>query len=243
MLFIDLNSDVGEGVGNESQLMPYLSSCNIACGGHAGDEKSMREVLAFAKANNVQIGAHPSYPDRTHFGREEMKISTAHLKQALIDQIKELQRLAIKNDQKLHHVKPHGALYNKAAVDEETAMIIINAIIEVDKNVKLYAPYNSVILALAKGKLTTLVEGFADRNYEDDYTLVSRKHPKALLQSAAEVCSHIIPMIKRQELHSVTGKRLPFKIDTLCIHGDTKNAPHLLKTVSTKLAEEGIHIS
>lgn len=242
MLSINLNSDVGEGVKNERHLMPYLSSCNIACGGHAGDAQSMREMLAFAKANNVKIGAHPSYPDRAHFGREAMVISATELKESIISQIKNLQKLASENGQSLHHIKPHGALYNKAAVDEKTAAIIIEAIIEVDAHLKLYAPYNSTILALAKGKIETLVEGFADRNYNEDYTLVSRKNPKALLKTATKVCNHIIPMIKSQELITISGIRLPFKIDTLCVHSDTENAVLLLKAISSSLNKEQIEI-
>ena len=242
MLYIDLNSDVGEGVGNEAQLMPYLSSCNIACGGHAGDEKTMREVLAFAKAHKVKVGAHPSYPDTTNFGRKEIAISSEALKATIIAQIRDLQQLALENDQIVHHVKPHGALYNKAAVDEETATVIIEAILEVDSNLKLYAPYNSLIEKLAKARLQVLVEGFADRSYNSDYTLVSRTLPNAVLTIEDEVIDHIIPMIKHQKLWTIDGKQLPFAIDTLCVHGDTKDAFSLLKAISKRIGTEGINI-
>lgn len=242
MMQIDLNSDVGEGIGNEAQLMPYLSSCNIACGGHAGDQKTILEVLAFAKEANVKVGAHPSYPDRTNFGREVMPISLFALKKSLKSQINLLIDLANQRGQKVHHIKPHGALYNQAAKDKKIAQLIIDAVLEIDDQIKLYVPYNSVIASLASSKLQLEVEGFADRNYNNDYSLVSRKLPDALLISKNAVISHVLPMIKEQTLTTIDKKCIPFTIDTLCVHGDTENAFNILKALHETLTREGVII-
>lgn len=242
MISIDINSDVGEGIGNEALLMPLISSCNIACGGHAGDEKTMREVLAFAKAYNVKIGAHPSYPDKENFGRFIMKISDNELKKSLVEQISKLKQLTEENGQHLHHVKPHGALYNRAAIDSRVATLIIEAIRSVDENLAIYAPYNSVIAKLAKPHLTTIIEGFADRSYHQDYTLVSRTHAEGVLNNAQAVVAHVLPMIMKDNLISLEGHILPFKVDTLCVHGDTENAIDIVRALRSQLHSEGIQI-
>lgn len=242
MISIDINSDVGEGIGNEALLMPLISSCNIACGGHAGDEKTMREVLAFAKACNVKIGAHPSYPDKENFGRSIMKISDNALKKSLVEQISKLKLLAEENGQHLHHVKPHGALYNQAAIDSRVATLIIEAIRSVDENLAIYVPYNSVIAILAKPHLTTIVEGFADRSYHQDYTLVSRTHAEGVLNNAQAVIAHVLPMIMKDNLISLEGHILPFKVDTICVHGDTENAIDIVRALCSQLHSEGIQI-
>ena len=146
---IDVNADVGEGVGNELDLMPLLSSCNIACGGHAGDLASMTQVVRLAKAHKVKIGAHPSFPDKDNFGRIDMKMSAADLYSSIKHQIRDLQEVIHSEDAQLHHIKPHGALYNMAAKDEKTANVIIEVVKSISLPVKLYAPYKSIIEDLA----------------------------------------------------------------------------------------------
>ena len=242
MIHIDLNSDVGEGIGNEAQLMPYLSSCNIACGGHAGDNESMLEALAFAKISNVNIGAHPSYPDRKNFGREIMQISPALLKESITSQIKRFISLAAKNGQQVHHVKPHGALYNQAAKDEETAHLIIDTILAIDDRLMLYVPYNSVIASIAVSKLAICIEGFADRNYNNDYSLVSRSLPEAVLTSHNAILPHVLRMVKERQLKTINNLILPFDIDTLCVHGDTENALQIIKEIHKSFLQENISI-
>ncbi len=239
---IDLNADVGEGIGNDAQLLPLLSSCNIACGGHAGNKKTIMEVLAFAKMSSVKVGAHPSYPDPKNFGRHVINISEADLKASIKEQILLLKELTETSGQKLHHIKPHGALYNRAAVDVGTAEVIIQSILEIDQSLTLYVPYKSVIGTLAQGRLKTATEGFADRAYNEDYTLVSRDRPHSVLTEHSQITYHVLKMIKEKSLKTITGKILPFEIDTLCVHGDTEGALDIARNLKEVLANENVMI-
>jgi len=240
MKTIDLNSDVGEGVGNETQLLPLLSSCNIACGAHAGDEATMKAVVALAIKHQVKIGAHPGYEDKANFGRIPLSLSRKELKDSITTQIISLQAITQSEGGTLHHVKPHGALYNKAAIDAATAAVIIEAVSEIDKNLVLYVPYNSVIEELAKNILPIVVEGFADRNYNPDYTLVSRSQENALLTEPSQVLQHIKAMVAQEQLHCIDGSILPIQLDTLCVHGDTPQALEILKYLSRQAAQHQI---
>ena len=141
---IDINADVGEGIGNEIQLIPLLSSCNIACGGHAGDYNTMTEVVRLAKQHDVKIGAHPSFPDRINFGRAVLKVKEQDLYESLSTQINSFLDVLNEQDASLHHIKPHGALYNLAAKDEATARVIVKVVKSLDMSVKLYATYKSL---------------------------------------------------------------------------------------------------
>lgn len=239
MIHIDINSDVGEGVGNESQLMPYLSSCNIACGGHAGTKKTMLETLAFAKAYNVKIGAHPSYPDAANFGRKVMDISNTDLKIAIKHQIQGLKRLAKTTGQKLHHIKPHGALYNLAAIDETIAELMVQCILEIDDSLALFTPYQSVIFDVAHGKLETVIEGFADRAYNEDYTLAPREVKGAVLTESENVISQVLDTMQHQQITTINGVKIPFTAATFCVHSDTLNAVNIARKLYNALKAEG----
>ncbi len=239
----DLNADVGEGIGNEAEIMPFLSSCNIACGGHAGDEDSMRMVVQLAKTHQVKIGAHPSYPDPENFGRIEMDMPCAALYISIQGQIKALMRVLRQENRQLHHVKPHGALYNKAAVDKRTATIVLEAVKSIPFPIKLYVPYASVISHMAaKEGIPITYEAFADRNYEDDLTLVSRSKPNALITDLDEMTQHVTGMIQRQEVRTVNGKIIPIKAQTFCVHGDNPEAVNLIKGLREKLESSNIKI-
>ena len=242
MYSIDINSDVGEGIGNEAQLLPLLSSCNIACGGHAGDDKTIQRTIQLAIENNVKIGAHPGYPDKENFGRTILDITPTALRETLTEQIQTVKNLAERQHKKLHHVKAHGALYNLAAVHSKTARLIIEVVKEIDDQLILYVPYQSVIQEEAKGQLQTIVEGFADRNYNSDYTLVNRTVPNAVIHDSSAVLEHIIPMIKQQQLTTIDTRVLPFQIGTLCVHGDTPTAFNILKEIHLGLKKHQIHI-
>ncbi|MFK7833787.1 MAG: 5-oxoprolinase subunit PxpA [Winogradskyella sp.] len=244
LIYIDLNADVGEGFGNELELMPFLSSCNIACGGHAGDLQTMMTVVKLAKSNNVKIGAHPSFPDKANFGRLPMEISHEELYTNLLAQILDLEKVARIVGMRLNHVKPHGALYNLAAKDIATAKIIVTVIKSLnDSALKLYAPYNSEIAKIAKQEnIEVIFEGFADRNYNDDLSLVSRKNNHAILHEKEAVLNHVLHMIVQQKITTFNSLEVPIKVDTICVHGDTKNAVEILKFLNQELLKNGIKI-
>ena len=240
---VDINADVGEGIGNEDKLLPLLSSCNVACGGHAGDEASMREVVRLAKYHRVKVGAHPSFPDTKNFGREIMTIPNTALFMSLKNQIKALIAIAREEQVSLHHIKPHGALYNLAAKDKTTAEVIIEVIKRFHIPLKLYVPYGSVIARLAKEEgLDIIYEAFADRNYNEDLSLVSRKLPNALITDSDEMFSHVYSMIVHEKVKTVNGVEVSIKANTFCIHGDNPKALKLAKLLREKLDEYNIQI-
>ena len=240
---IDINADLGEGLNNEELLMPLISSCNIACGGHAGDEETMQRVLKLAKHHNVKVGAHPSFPDKANFGREIMSLDPGQLFDSVLSQTIDLYNIAQREGVNINHIKPHGALYNLASVDPSIAKLIINVILSFPENIKLYAPYNSVLANLAKKEnIEVVYEAFADRNYNDDLTLVSRKKDNAVLHKKEAVLTHVLEMIKHQKVTSVNGLKLDIKASTFCVHGDTKNAVEILEFLNKELPVNGVEV-
>jgi UPF0271 protein len=244
MKTIDINCDLGEGVRNESVLMPLISSCNIACGGHAGDLETMTTVVNLAKINNVNIGAHPSFPDKENFGRAIIAMSADDLFDTLTTQIKSLKVIVEAQQLKLHHVKPHGALYNLASVDAATATVIVNVVKSIDKDLVLYAPFESVIskIAIQEG-LRVMFEGFADRNYNEDLTLVSRSELNALIHDPVVMFEHVYNMISRGNVTTREGVEVALKVDTFCVHGDGKNVASNLQFLIKNLASKNIKIT
>ncbi len=229
-MIVDINCDVGEGVGNEAQLLPFISSCNIACGGHAGDVETIDEVLELAKKHKVYVGAHPSFPDRENFGRKVMEISSRELKVSLEEQILLLKERTEDHGLKLHHIKAHGALYNLTATDRSMAELVVEVVLKCCPDTFLYVPYQSEISEVAKEKgLQIKYEAFADRNYNDDLTLVSRSNNLALIHKKEEVFSHVLNMLKNEKVKTISGKELSIETDTFCIHGDSENAEDLVK--------------
>ena len=240
---IDINADVGEGLNNEAQLMQYLSSCNIACGGHAGDEKTMLQVVKLAKINKVKVGAHPSFPDKENFGRQIMKITCAELYTSLKQQVRSLMQVLRKEHMMLHHVKPHGALYNLAAIDQKTAEVIIEVVKSIALPLQLYVPYGSVIAELAqKESIKITYEAFADRNYNADLTLVSRSQNNAVITDPNEVFEHVQTMIFQQKVKTISGVEVEIKADTFCVHGDNPEAIKLLQNLTEKLQQSHVII-
>jgi len=240
---IDINCDLGEGLDNEALVMPYISSCNIACGAHAGSIEIIDKVIRLAKQHLVKIGAHPSYPDRENFGRKKMDISNGDLQKSIENQLLLMQeRVALQNTQ-LHHIKLHGALYNVSAVNKEIAQVAVNAIKNTIQNTAIYAPFNSIFSHLAeKAGYKILYEVFADRNYNDDASLVSRQFSNAVLHQKEKVFEHVLKMLQEQKVSTVSGKEIPVKADTFCIHGDHKNAVEILQYLQKKLKEMNIEI-
>lgn len=239
-MFIDINCDVGEGIANEHLLMPYISSCNIACGGHFGNAETIDKTIALAIKNNVLIGAHPSFPDKENFGRKVLDISHVELQKSIESQLSLFEeRLTLVNG-KTHHIKPHGALYNLIAVDVEFAKTFLKAIANYSQNVFLYVPYNSVIERIAiENNIKIKYEAFADRNYNNDLTLVSRSHKNAVITNFDEVFKHVLLMIKEGKVKTISGLEKTIKATTFCVHGDNKKSLEIVRNLSERLQKEG----
>ncbi len=227
---MDINCDLGEGIGNDEQIMPYIGSCNIACGVHAGNRNLMKKTVQLAIKNDVKIGAHPSFNDRENFGRKEMFIPKDILKSQIINQIASLNEIVKDQGMKLQHVKPHGALYNMAAKNTEVAMAVIESIQFFNEDFILYVPYGSLIAYKAeKFNIPFYNEVFADRNYNDDLTLVSRNHADAVIEDANIIRDRITQLIKDKTIISITGKIKTMIADTVCVHGDNPNVEQIVK--------------
>lgn len=238
---LDINADVGEGIENENELFPFISSCNIACGGHTGNYKTMLSTVGLAKQHNVKIGAHPSFEDRENFGRKILKVDKKKLLSSLINQVESLQDILKNQEIKLNHIKAHGALYNLSAYDKDSAKIIIELAKKIDT--KLYVPYSSLISKMAKEQgVETYNELFVDRNYNSDLTLVSRENSNALINDSKTMFEHVKKIINDQIITSINNKNMSVEFDTLCIHGDSPNAIELIKELHFKLKNIGIKI-
>ena len=240
---VDINCDVGEGVANEHLIMPYISSCNIACGGHFGDKQTIDKTIQLAAENGVKIGAHPSFPDKKNFGRRFMELSKTKLKESITHQLDLfLERLSLVQKE-LHHIKPHGALYNAIAVDEQLAKTIVEILKPYLNSAFLYVPYNSVIAKIAlQSDVKIKYEAFADRNYNDDLTLVSRAKKKALLADKSDVLNHVIFILKHNKVKTISGLKVPIKADTFCVHGDSENVLEIVSHLHRQLQKEGFVI-
>jgi len=240
---LDLNCDVGEGMNNEHLIMPFISSCNIACGGHYGNKNTIDETLKLAIANDVLVGAHPSFPDKESFGRKVLNIPDAVLKQSLEAQLDLFLACLANYNHKLHHIKPHGALYNLIAKDKKEAIKFIKITKKYLKDCFLYVPYNSKIAEVAiENNIKVKYEAFADRGYNDDLTLVSRGHEKAVILNARAITKHLVKMIKTNTVETISGEEKEMKAATFCIHGDNKNIVKILPALASELKKYGIEI-
>jgi 5-oxoprolinase (ATP-hydrolysing) subunit A len=243
MRFVDLNCDMGEGCGNDSELMSLVSSANIACGYHAGDEATMRRTVGLALENDVAIGAHPGYDDRKNFGRTQVSLSTDEIRSLIVDQVAALRLICDEAGGKLHHVKPHGALYNQAAKNQELAKAIAVAIASIDTGLILYGLSGSHLISEGEAAgLRTSSEVFADRTYQSDGSLTSRTEPNALITDDELAVSQVLQMATSQTVTAVNGDTVSLKTDTICIHGDGEHAVHFARAVRRKLTEHGIKI-
>jgi UPF0271 protein len=238
---IDLNCDMGEGAGSDEELMPLVSSANVACGGHAGDEASMRATVQLARRHGVAVGAHPSYPDRAGFGRERLARSPAAVRGDVVIQVGALLAICREEGAPLVHVKPHGALYNAAAGDAELARAIADAVREVDPGLVVVCLAGSPMAGVVRGLgLSCAEEAFADRGYTAHGTLVPRGHPGALLVDPATVAERASRMARERSVLTAEGVVVPVAADTLCLHGDTPGAAELARAVRTRLREDGV---
>jgi len=243
---IDFNCDLGEGMSNDELIMPFITSANIACGGHAGNRDTMQQTIELALRHGVAIGAHPSFPDRANFGRRDMLaegLSLETLQDALYDQLHNLSTLCGQHGATIHHLKPHGALYNRAAWDRELAAILINITNEFDSKLIIYALSGSELTKIAQQKgMQCYHEVFADRAYADDGSLLPRSEPGALHEDPARALAQSLRFATEGKVETITGKLLQLKADTLCIHGDGSMAAHFAKLIHDGLLAKGVRI-
>lgn len=242
-MHIDLNCDIGEGIGNENLLMPLISSANIACGFHAGDEMEMRRMVTLCLRYNVAIGAHPSFPDRENFGRREMIFTCEEIQQFITEQLTVLSNISATSGGKLHHVKPHGALYNMAVKDISLAACIAKTVKDFDDSLIYYGLSGSVMIdeAIRLGLLVAR-EVFADRTYQQDGSLTPRTVNGALITDDVEAVKQVMQMINEKTVTARNGNRIPIQADTICIHGDGPNGVELAKSINAGLHAAGIQI-
>ena len=245
---ININCDLGEKSKHHSNkhdpdLLKIVNSANVACGYHAGDEETMNQVIEISKENGVSIGAHPSFNDPENFGRSRINLSENEIRKLIIDQYEILQNIALKHNEKVSHIKPHGALNNMACEDIELATILAKSIHEISKDLIYLVPTGSKMEKAAK-KLNMKIacEIFADRNYEDDGNLVSRKKPNALIIDPEKAKKHVLSMVKNQALNCHSGKQIPCEIDSVCIHGDNISSLETAKSIKDNLIENGLEL-
>lgn len=247
MLSIDLNCDMGEGYSTDEQLMPCISSANIACGYHAGDTDTMRRTVDLCLEHNVAVGAHPSYPDRDNFGRTDMLyngLQPEDLPAILAEQINLMEAVCKTAGAKLVHIKPHGALYNRAAKDIMVSRLICNAIAEINPSLILYGLSGSVMeTTAAQCGLTFRREVFADRTYQRDGTLRPRTLPDALITDNSKCIQQVLQMIRQGLVTTVDGFEIPMLAETICLHGDGAHAVEFAKLIVDELKKNGIKIS
>ena len=245
---ININCDLGEKSKHHSNkydpdLLEIVNSANVACGYHAGDKETMSQVVKISKKNGVSIGAHPSFNDPENFGRERMNLSSTEIKKLIIDQYEILQNIASNYGESVSHIKPHGALNNMACEDIDLATTLAKTIKEISKDLIYLVPTGSKMEEAAK-KLDMKIacEIFADRNYEDDGNLVSRKKSHALITDPEEAKKHVLKMVKTQSLNCHSGKQIPCEIDSVCIHGDNLSSLATAKSIKKNLVANGLDL-
>lgn len=245
MLNIDLNADLGElSIEHDASLLPYLSSANIACGVHAGNPQHMAQLMQLCQQHGVAIGAHPSYWDHQHFGRQELNDTPEQIHQLMMYQLGAIQALAKTKSVPLKHVKPHGALYNRSAMDEHTADAIAQAVFDTDRNLILVGLANSQSIIRAKILgLQTVSEGFADRRYTDAGLLVPRTQANAMIENSDEAIAQVLAMIQHGTIKTSSGQEITVDVQSICLHGDGPHAVAFAKALHGCLQLNGIHIN
>ena len=243
---ININCDLGEkseyhSNKSDPDLLKIVNSANIACGYHAGDNESMNQVVQISKKNGVSIGAHPSFNDPKNFGRKKMYLSSSEIRKLIIDQYEILQNISDGYGEIVTHIKPHGALNNMACEDIELSTTLAKTICEISKDLIYLVPTGSQMeVAAKKFNMKIACEIFADRNYEDDGNLVSRRKSHALITDPEEAKKHVLTMVKNQSLNCHSGKKIPCEIDSVCIHGDNESSLLIAKSIKKNLADNGL---
>ena len=246
---ININCDLGESsklhsTKNDPLLLEIVNSANIACGYHAGDRPTMQKTVEISKKNNVSIGAHQSFKDLENFGRKRLNLPTSEIRKLIVDQIDILSNIADEKKMKVTHVKPHGALNNMACENYDLAKVISESISEVNKELIFLVPTGSQMEKAGKKlKMKVAAEIFADRNYEDDGNLVSRKKSNAMITDPEIARKHIIKMVQNQALNCYSGKQIPCEIDSVCVHGDGESAVNTAKEIRDGLLKSGVTLN
>lgn len=242
-MHVDLNADLGEGAPDDAELLSLVTSANIACGWHAGDARLMQATVRAALARGVAIGAHPSFPDREHFGRREMQLAPDEVQADVAYQVGALDALVRAAGGRLHHVKPHGALYNQAARDPALAGAIAGAVRAVDPALAVYGLAGGELLKAAeRAGLRAVAEVFADRGYQADGSLVPRSQPGALVHDTDEAVRRTVRMVREGVVQAVTGETVPLRAQTVCLHGDGPHALAFARAIHTALTQAGVHL-
>lgn len=242
-LVVDLNADLGEGSGQDEELLQLVSSANIATGFHAGDADSMRVAISAAARRGVAVGAHPSLFDRENFGRKEIRTTASEVFEAVAYQLGVFQAIAEAVMVRPAHVKPHGALYNMAARESELADAIARAVTTVDSGLILFAPPSSQLAMAGEAHgLRVARECFADRNYMPDGSLVSRTRPDALLHDPSAAATRVVRMLREGKIQSVEGTDVEVQVETVCLHGDTPGAVNFARALRARLESERVQI-
>ena len=245
---ININCDLGEKSKHHSNkydpdLLEIVNSANVACGYHAGDDESMSQVVQISKKNGVSIGAHPSFNDPENFGRQRINLTPGEVRQLIIDQYEILQKIAQDYGENVTHIKPHGALNNMACEDIDLATTLAKAISDISKDLIYLVPTGSKMeIAAKKLNMRIACEIFADRNYEDDGNLVSRKKSHALITDPELAKKHVLKMVQTQSLNCHSGKQIPCEIDSVCIHGDNLSSLATAKSIRENLVENGLEL-
>jgi UPF0271 protein len=246
---IDLNADLGEGFGDsrapqDEVLLDLVSSVNIACGFHAGDATTMRSTVRAANIRGVTIGAHPSYPDIPGFGRRELGLAPKEISRHVAYQIRALREVCGAEGAKLSYVKPHGALYNRAARDRDAANAIVAAIRDVEASLTLLGPAGSEMdRAAERGRIAFASEAFVDRAYKPDGTLVPRDQPDAVIHDVKGAVQRAVMLVKGQTITADDGSELHIRAQSLCVHGDNADASSILRALNARLKESGVTIA
>ena len=245
---ININCDLGEkskhhSNKNDPDLLSIVNSANVACGYHAGDDESMNQVIQISKKKGVSIGAHPSFNDPENFGRKRMNLSESEIRKLIVDQYEILQKIADSHGENVTHIKPHGALNNMACEDINLATILAKTIKDINRDLIYLVPTGSKMEQAGKNfNLKIACEIFADRNYEDDGNLVSRKKKNALITNPHDAKKHVLRMVKNQALNCHSGKQIPCEIDSICIHGDNQTSLETAISIKKNLIENNIFL-
>lgn len=244
MKTIDLNCDLGEGTGLDAALMPLITSANIACGAHAGDDAAMRATVELARRHGVAIGAHPGFADREHFGRCERDLEPRAAAELVLSQVGRLHAIARAAGAAVRHVKLHGALYNQVARDRALAAAVVNALGAATNPLILYAPAGSVLesVARARGGIVVVPEVFADRTYQADGSLTPRGRPDALIVDEAAAVTQVVRMVREGRVRAIDGTDVAIRAGTVCLHGDGANPVAFARRLRAALRGEGIEL-